>query len=255
MNGNSQSSGKGTVIFAVLCVVGVLVLLRFAMGIRSVSVGQVGVITSYGTVKGEVQSGLHFIWPWETVTGMNVRTVKDNVQAAAATKDLQQLDANVNLNYHLNPSYVDMVYRKVGTSYDVTIVQPALQEAVKANTAKFNADEEITNRATVESNIQTDLTKKLQPWGINVDSLSILDFGFSPQYSAAIENKQVEQQNVAAAQYKLQQAQLNAQANQAQDSSLSQQILEQQAISKWDGRMPQVVSGTNQIFGINLQGQ
>lgn len=237
-------------------VIGLIVLVRLATGIRAIGVGQVGVVTSYGTVKGEVSSGLHFIWPWETVTGMSVQTVKDNVQAGAATQDLQQLDANVNLNYHLNPSYVDMVYRKVGPSYDATIVQPALQEAVKANTAKFNADQEITNRATVEADIQADLVKKLQPWGISVDTLSILDFGFSSQYSAAIENKQVEQQNVAAAQYKLQQAQLNAQANQAQDASLSQQILEQQAIAKWDGKMPQVINGnSSSILGINLQGQ
>lgn len=253
MNEAQTTSTKGWVLLGIGILIALIVLVRLATGIRSVGVGQVGVITSYGTVKGEVGSGLHFVWPWETITGMSVQTVKDNVQAGAATQDLQQLDANVNLNYHLNPSYVDTVYRKVGPSYDATIVQPALQEAVKANTAKFNADQEIVNRATVEADIQADLVKKLQPWGISVDSLSILDFGFSAQYDNAIEEKQVAQQQVQTAQYKLQQSQLTAQANQVQDSSLSQQILEQQAIAKWDGKMPQSVGSSSTIFGIPLQ--
>lgn len=251
----STPNPKKLVLVAIGIVIGLIVVIRLLTCIRTVGVGQVGVVTSYGTVKGEVQSGLHFIPPWETVTGMSIRTVKDNVQAGAATQDLQQLDANVNLNYHLTPAYVDTVYRKVGPNYDSTIVQPALQEAVKANTAKFNADQEITNRSTVEADIQADLVRKLEPWGISVDSLSILDFGFSSQYSAAIENKQVEQQNVQTAQYKLQQANLTAQANQVQDAALSSQILEQQAIAKWDGHMPNAVSGgTGTIFGINIQG-
>ena len=132
--------------------------------------------------------------------------------------------------------------------------EPAIQEAVKANTAQFNADQEIDQRPVVEAAIFKDLQSKLAPWGITADSVSILDFGFSQQYNDSIEKKVVAQQQAQQAQYDLQTAQLKAQANQVQTAALTDAILEQQAISKWDGHMPQVVSGgTGNIFGINLQ--
>lgn len=105
--------------------IGFIVFLWFIFSIFTVvGVGQVGVETQYGRVVGELQSGFHFKSPLVRVDSLTIQTQKDNVQAGAATKDLQQLDANVNFNYHLNPSYVDMIFRKVGTNYDSTIIQP-----------------------------------------------------------------------------------------------------------------------------------
>ncbi len=88
--------------------------------------------------------------------------------AGAATKDLQQLDTNVNFNYHISsPTAAVKIFKQVqGSDYDGVIVQPYIQEAVKANTALYNADEEITNRPQVEAAIFKDLQYKLAPWGI-----------------------------------------------------------------------------------------
>jgi regulator of protease activity HflC (stomatin/prohibitin superfamily) len=222
---------------------------------RVVSVGKVGIVTRFGKVVGEDQSGFHFILPWpvERMTGMNVQIQLSQVPASAATLDLQQVSTTVALNYNLTPQTANQVYREVGTSYVSTIIDPIVQETFKAVTAQYNATDLIQERSKVQSQTLNELTKAFENRGITVDNLNIVSFQFSSQYSAAIENKQVEAQNVQTAQYKLQQAQLNAQANQVQDSALSPQILEQQAISKWDGKMPQVVSGgTGNIFGINL---
>ena len=220
---------------------------------RTVGVGQVGIVTRFGRVVGEDQSGFHLIapWPFEGMTGMNVQIQKSQVTASAATLDLQQVDSTIAVNYNLTPTTANQVYREVGPNYVSAIVDPIVQETFKAVTAQYNATDLVQERAKVQAQSLTALTAAFNARGITVDNLNIVDFQFSQAYSAAIENKQVEAQNVQAAQYKLQQAQLNAQANSVQDSSLSQQILEQQAISKWDGKLPQYL-GQGTVFNIPL---
>lgn len=246
---------KKVVLGAIVLLIGLIVVIRLLTCIRSVAVGQVGILTSYGSVKGEVSSGLHFIPPWETVTGMSVQNQKVQVSASAATKDLQTVTTSVALNFNLTPKTANDIYKNVGTKYDSVVIDPILQETVKSVTSQYNATDLIDQRGKVEAQTLNELTKALTNRGVTVDNFSIVDFQFSPQFSAAIESKQVEAQNVAAAQFKLQQANLNAQANQVQDAALTPAILQQQAIAKWDGKMPNAVSGGNgTIFGINIQG-
>jgi regulator of protease activity HflC (stomatin/prohibitin superfamily) len=245
----------GKAISSVAAIVIIILLFMILSIVRVVSVGHVGIVTRLGRVVGEDQSGLHFILPWpiEQMTGMNVQIQLSQVPANAATLDLQQVSTTVALNYNLTSQTANQVYREVGTNYVSTIIDPIVQETFKAVTAQFNATDLVQERSKVQAETLNELTKAFNAKGITVDNLNIVNFQFSSQYSSAIENKQVEAQNVQTAQYKLQQAQLNAQANQVQDAALSPQILEQQAISKWDGKMPQVVSGgTGNIFGINL---
>ena len=238
---------------AISICIAVLIILFFIFCFRVVGVGQVGIVTRFGQVIGTQGPGIliHAPWPIEGLTKINVQTQKDNVQAGAATKDLQQLDTNVNFDYHINPAAVTKIFKQVqGADYDSIIVQPAIQEAVKANTAQYNADEEITNRPQVESAIFKDLQDKLASWGIIADSFSVLDFGFSSQYNAAIESKVVASQQAQQAQYDLQTAQLKAQ-QQVQAATLTPEYLELQMIQKWDGKTPLYVgNGANNIFGL-----
>lgn len=252
-DGTIEGITKTGVLVIITSVIGLIVLVRLATGIRTVSVGQVGIVTSYGTVKSEVPSGLHYIWPWETVTGMNVQNQKVQVDASSATKDLQTVETTVALNFNLTPKTANDIYKTVGVQYESVVIDPILQETVRATTSEYNATDLIDQRPQVEAQTLAALTKALSDKGITVDNFSIVNLQFSAQYSAAIENKQVEAQNVAAAQYKLQQAQLNAQANQVQDAALTPNILEQQAIAKWDGKMPQSVGSSSTVFGIPLQ--
>lgn len=235
-------------------VIGVILLFIVISMFRVVSVGTVGIVTRFGKVVGEDQSGFHFILPWpiEGMTGMNIQIQKSQVTASAATLDLQEVSTTVALNYNLTPQTANQVYRQVGTAYVNTVVDPIVQETFKAVTAQYNATDLIQERSKVQEQTLNELTTAFRDRGITVDNLNIVNFDFSKEFSSAIENKQVEAQNVQAAQYKLQQAQLNAQANSVQDAALSPQILEQQAIAKWDGKMPQALSGGSNIFGINL---
>lgn len=242
------------VILTVCGIVGIVIILALLASIRVVGVGQVGIRTQFGKVVGVKQSGVSFIPPWQGLTKMNVRIQKEEQGASAATQDLQTVNTTVALNYNLTPATANKVFREVGTTYKTTIIDPILQESVKSVTSQYNATDLIDQRPKVETQIFQTLQSKLAERGITVDNLSIVNFSFSTQFSSAIESKQVEAQNVQAAQYKLQQAQLNAQANQVQDSALTPAILQQQAIAKWDGKLPTTLAaGNGTVFNIPLQ--
>lgn len=233
----------------------ILLLILLFNSVVQVKSGYVGVITTFGKATGEAQPGMSFKVPFiQGVTGMDTKIVGDEQNASAATQDLQTVTTTLVLNYNLTPGAVDNVFRQIGPTYQLTVVDPILQETVKSVTSQYNAQDLIQSRPAVQAKMLTGLQSALTKYGFTVDNVSIVDFQFSSAYSQAIENKQVEAQNVAAAQYKLQQAQLNAQANQVQDAALTPAILEQQAIAKWDGKLPNnTVAGGSTLFSIPVQ--
>lgn len=229
----------------------ILLLILFFNSFAVVRSGYIGVVTTFGKVSGEMQPGVHLKWPLvSSVTKMNVQIQKDQTAETAATNDLQDVTSTVALNYHLDHSQVDNVFVNLTAKYQDNVIAPTISESVKSVTAKYTASQLLTNRSQVTTDIENLLIAKLQPRGILVDQFSIVDFSFSKEYADAIEQKQVAQQNAEKAQFTLQQAQLNAQANQVQQATLTDQILEQQAIAQWNGIMPTTVAGGSSVFGI-----
>lgn len=236
----------------------VLLVLFFLFCFRVVGVGQVGIVTRFGNVTREAPSGIviKLPYPIEKLTKMNVQTQKEQQDASAATHDLQSVNTTLAVNYHLTPDTARTVYVNVGTDYKIRVIDPIIQESVKSITAQYDAADLIAKRPLVESQLETLLIKKLGDRGITVDNVSIVNFEFSSQFNAAIEQKQVAQQNAQKAQYDLQTAQLKAQQQQVQGQTLTAEYLELQAIEKWDGHLPGTVAGgTGTIFNIPLQGQ
>jgi len=237
--------------------VGVLgvVLLFLVLCIRVVGVGEVGIITRFGTINRQAGSGMiiKFPWPIEHLVKMNVQIQKEQQDASAATKDLQTVTTTLALNYHLTQSTADDVYRTIGIDYKNRIIDPLLQETIKSVSSQYNADQLISERPKVEAASLTELQQRLQRQGISVDNVSIVNFSFSSDFNNAIEQKQVAQQNAQKAQYELQTAQLQAQAQDVQAQTLTPDYLELQAINKWDGRLPTYL-GQGSVFNIPLSG-
>lgn len=231
----------------------VLLLILLAMSFRVVGVGQVGIVTQFGKIASEHQSGAIFKMPWQGWVLMNTQIQKEQQDASAATKDLQTVTTALALNYNLTSATADDVYRSIGTDYKARIVDPVLQETVKSVTSQYNADELISQRPQVEAQILAGLQDKLGSRGITVDNVSVVNFAFSDEFNAAIEQKQVAQQNAQKAQYELQTAQLQAQAQDVQAKTLTPDYLELQAIQKWNGVLPTTVSGgTGTILSLPL---
>ncbi len=246
-----MSDAKAGAILASLGVGFIVFLVLLFGSFVTIPSGFVGVVTTFGKVTGELQPGFSFKWPLvQHVAKMNVQVQKDQTDQTAATNDLQDVTTTVAVNYHLDHSQVDNVFVNLSAQYADRVISPTISEAVKSVTARYTASELLTKRAEVAKGIQDILLTKLQPRGILVDQFSIVNFKFSPQFTQAIEGKQAAQQDAERAQFTLQQAQLNAQANQAQQAALTDQILEQQAIAKWNGIMPTTVAGSSSIFSI-----
>ena len=238
----SSLRSKPVVISAAVIAV---IILFFIFCFRVVGVGQVGIITQFGRVTREAQSGIVIKAPWpiQHIIKMNIKTQKEQQDASAASKDLQTVTTTIALNYHLTPTTAKKVFTEVGTNHSSVVIDPILQESIKSVTSQYDAAELISLRTKVEQSLQDKLASKLTDRGITIDNVSIVNFNFSEAFDQSIEQKQVAQQNAQKAQYELQTATTQAQAQDVQARTLTPEYLQLQAIQKWDGHMPTTVSG------------
>lgn len=265
---NEQNITK-TVVKGLFYLFVVLVAVSVVFGaFGTIGAGERGIRTRFGAVQGEpLSEGLYFKVPFiEKVVKMEVKIQKDETQATSASRDLQDVNATIAVNYHINPSRVADIYQNVGGQYKKnttvsdTLIAPAIQESVKASTAKYTAEELITKREAVRNSIKEHLVRKLEPRGIIIDELNIVNFSFSKSFSESIEAKVTAEQDALASKNKLAQVQYEAQqavaeakgkaeAIQIEANALkdSPQVLELRALEKWNGVLPQV-TGENIPF-------
>ena len=117
----------------------------------------------------------------EQVVPLEVRTLKFQADASAASNDLQEVQTTIALNYHISPSQANIIYQKLGADYADRIIAPTIQESVKASVAKFNAEELITKRA--KAVIAKTIANTLGARDIVVETVFITDFKFSPAFA------------------------------------------------------------------------
>lgn len=241
-----------------------------------VPAGHSGVVVTMGSVSERVlDEGLHFKAPFvQQVVMMNNKIQKTEVSSNSVSKDLQTISSSVAINYHITKDASASIYQTIGEQYADTVLQPAIQEAVKAVTAQYTAEELITKRSAVGDEIGQTLSNKVSEYGILIDKFNIVNFDFSEEFNAAIEQKQVAEQNKlraetekeqqiieaeAAAKQKtiaaeaeaeatLKKAEAEAAANEKINASLNDRVLRYQQIEKWDGKYPNVVSDSASIL-------
>ncbi len=173
----------------VLIIVGVVA----SQSAQIVDAGHRGVLLHWSAVDTSnppLDEGLHFVVPFQdTIVNMEVRTLKFVKATSSASKDLQTVSTEVTVNYNPDPNAVNVLYKEVGLTYESRVIQPAVEEVVKQVTANYNAEELITKRPQVKSDIEGEITKRLNIYDIQTDVISITDFQFSSLFSQAIESK------------------------------------------------------------------
>lgn len=236
-----------------LWVIGVIILLwLFFASTVTIPTGSIAVMTRFGKVTGqELGEGFHVKNPLDRANVYDIKVLKEETQAAAASKDLQDVKSTLVINYRLEAGRVSEIHKTIGILYKEKLIDPAVQEVFKSATARYDATQLITDRPEVKSVAFNELVDRLKKYGIIVQDLSITNFSFSQEFSNAIEAKQVAAQEAERAQFNLQRANLDAQAQAAQKTSLSPELLQKYAIDKWDGHMPQYV-GSGSVFNIPL---
>jgi len=238
--------------FVVAGIVVVVLLWVLFAGTVSIGTGKIAVMTRFGKVTGqELGEGFHFKNPFDKANEYDIKVQKEEADAAAASKDLQDVNAKVVVNYDLEAGKVSEIHRTVGPLYKEKLIDPAIQEVFKGATSGFDAQQLITERQEVKAKAYEGLKNRLERYGINILDLSITNFTFSPEYTKAIEGKQVAAQQAEQAKFNLEKAKLDAEAQNVQKSSLSPELLQKYAIDKWDGKMPQYVGGGS-VFNIPL---
>jgi regulator of protease activity HflC (stomatin/prohibitin superfamily) len=241
--------------------IGGLIALILLFGVfLTIPAGYCGVLTTFGAANENVLApGLHFKLPIvQDVVKMNVQVQKNQLTEHAASLDLQDVETTVATNWNIDQSDASWIYQKIGMepALNDRIIQPVVSNAVKAVVAHYNAEELVTKRDQVRMQIEDLIRNNLKPYHVNVDvaGVSITDFQFSADYASAIEQKQVAQQRAQQAEYELQQAKVEAERQVAQaqgqaeaqkllQQTLTPQLIQQQAIQKWDGHLPNVVGG------------
>jgi regulator of protease activity HflC (stomatin/prohibitin superfamily) len=247
----------GLVVLA--AIVGLLMMNPFV----KIGAGERGVVMNFGAVQDSVfDEGLHFIIPIvQQVVKVDVKIQKSQTDAVAASADIQETRSTIALNYHISSEKANWVYQNIGIQFKNRIIDPAVQEVVKAVTARYTAVDLITKRDQVREEIRQLLKERLLNYNIIVVDFAIVDFQFSEQFSRAIEDKQAAEQRALKAErdldrikieaeQKVTQATAEAEALRLQKQNISKDLIELRkieasimAIEKWDGRMPKVTAG------------
>jgi regulator of protease activity HflC (stomatin/prohibitin superfamily) len=246
----------------VVGIIGVIILYFVLNPFVIVGAGERGVVLNFGAVQESVLGeGLHLRIPiMQKIMKMDVRIHKSQTDAESVSKDLQDTKSTIAVNYHVVPEKANKVYQSIGTEYKTRIIDPAVQEVVKAITARYTAVELITQREKIRGEIKDLLNKRLGVYDILVDDFSIVNFRFSQQFEQAIESKQTAEQLAMKAQrdlerikieaeQKIASARAEAESLRLQKENVTPQLIKLRqieasikAIEKWDGHMPKITS-------------
>jgi prohibitin 2 len=249
-------------LWPLLVIFGIIVVVFFGP-VYTIDATERGVLLTWGKVSDKaIDPGIHFRIPIvQNVERFNVKTQKYEAEGTAASKDLQTVNTKVAVIYHLRPESVPRIYAELGQHYGESVIQPTVQEVIKASTSRFSAEQLITNRSTVASNIQDLLYQRLHIYGIVVESTAITDFKFSDSFTQAIEAKVTASQQMlkaetdlkriqVEAQQKVTQAKAEADALNLQKQAITPELIElrkvemqTKAVEKWDGKLPMYTGG------------
>jgi regulator of protease activity HflC (stomatin/prohibitin superfamily) len=202
------------ILLGFILMIGGLLLDSFA----TIPAGYRGVVIRFSAVTGQIlNEGLQMKIPFiDSVEKMSVQTQKFEATASAASRDLQDVQTTIALNWHLNPSMVAEVYRTLGLSFIERIAAPAVQETIKQTTTKYIAEDLILKREEVKAAFTESLSNRLLDRGIVIETVSITNFQFSDTFISAIESKVAAEQAVLEARNKLEQVKVEAQQTEAQ---------------------------------------
>ncbi|MBQ8180428.1 MAG: prohibitin family protein [Ruminococcus sp.] len=278
-NGSSKKEFKGVK----WIVIGAAALLVAANSFTIVPAGNTGVVLTLGEVSDKgLEAGFHLKIPFiQNVQDMSNKIQVYETPASAVSKDLQTVSSNIAVNYKLVSDNSPKMYEEVGAEYQTILIAPVVQECMKSVTAKYTAEELITERAAVGEEVKASLDSKLNAYGIYIEKFNIVNFDFSAEFNSAIEAKQVAEQNLlktkteqqqaieianaeakkktiaanAQAEATLTEAEAQAKANRLLEESLSEKVIAYEQIQKWNGVMPKVTSGDEGglLFNVDLE--
>lgn len=210
-------SGRRALPLGAWAVVAVAVVLAgLSLGFREVQAGYVGVVSQFGRIQDrELPPGLHWITPIvNDVTYVDTRVRAISVENyTAASREQQDLFMNLTLNYHVDPDRASDILQGLGSDFESRIVRPRFLDIPKSVTDDYGTTQVLNARDEIRAISEDLLAQELEPFGFVVDGINLENFGYSAEYNAAIEQRQIAEQEVQRQQQIL--AQQRIQAEQA----------------------------------------
>lgn len=247
--------GKAIGIVVAVAVAILQVPLFLFASIHSVPSGSVGIVYQFGAIVGQRDEGLTMTWPWQTVTTASVKEQKQTFEdLAAASRETQDVFVTVSLNYSVSKYKVQDLYRNVGSGYFDILVQGRIRQILKDEIVNYDAIEVTQKRDEIRDAVKNRLAQEVAPYSITIINLTLDNIKYSDAFNISIEQKQVATQDALRAleivkqkEYEAQQgvavargeadaqrirAQGEADANAIVSASLTDKILQNNAITK-----------------------
>ena len=227
-----------------------LLALSIALGSWTIiETGEKGVVLRLGKYSETLSEGLNFKIPIvDKVVKLNIRDVNLSVEAEVSSGDMQTIKVQTSLIYALEPNSVGKIYQKYNVNYENILLKPLLLESINSVVANYPIESFVEKRAEISERIKETFVAKAGHDGIIVKSLMITEHDFSEEFNRAIEDKKIAEQGALKAKYDLERVTLEAKAQMEKQKSLNQMVLQEKAIDKWDGKLPQYYSGGDLPF-------
>ena len=234
-------------------------LITLFSSFKTIKSGEVGLKVRFGKiVNTKLNEGFNFKVPYiEKIVKVNIKVQKAELTTESSTKDMQIVNTAIAVNYRVDSTKADNLYRQVGNDYQVVVLEPAIKESIKSAIAKYNAEEITTKRAEVSTECLKTIQEKAKKYGIIIEDFNLTNIEFSKEYTNAIEKKQVAEQELAKAKLeserKVIEAEATRKANELLNATLTDENLTKAFIDKWNGVLPETYAGGDikSLFNIN----
>ncbi len=216
------------------------VILFFVTSYHQVGSTEIAVTERFGNITGERTSGVH-IDLFTGYTYYDTKIQSHSSTQAAATDDLQDINVDLTVNYKVKPDKITEIYKNIGDQNSIKIkaLDPQIAQALKSVSTKYSGEELVQKRNEVGAEVEKLLIEKLAEYNIEVVDVSLTNMTFTnPDFNAAIDRKQIAEQDTLKAQYELEKSKIDAEKSKAQQTSLTPEILQKMWLDKWNGQLP-----------------
>lgn len=260
---NGKKTGGVSLVLTVILLCIMFIIIPFSF--HTVDTGEVAVVKHFGEATGTRAAGLHWdTWFTNQYEVYDARVQKVDIGANTYSSDAQTMDIKMTLQYQIQPDKVLDITKKYGS---LKLLQQRLKSIVieksKAVLSSHKAMDIIAKRAAMSPAVEEAVKQAVgDKYFVDINSLVLTNIDFSDSFENAVEDKMVAEQEQLKAEYnnktkiakaeadakaKIISAQAEKEANELLEKSLTDKILKQEWIDKWDGVLPKTTAGDSTV--------